>query len=153
MGSRLQDLLKALTILVILGVFIANSSLDLEIAHGLFLGWVIFIAREAPRLTISWEGILTAAVCLPLLAGSLHGLLKWFVNHRPRPAGHEAEVGRWRFRWTAGILGLVLAMLVAGISMLGIAHQVFWIASSPERFKKYQNSIFDLPPGYLDQRR
>jgi hypothetical protein len=39
---------------------------------------------------------------------------------------------RWKWRWTVAILTVVLLMFVAGTSLVGLAHQAVWLATSPE---------------------
>jgi hypothetical protein len=103
----------------------------------LVIGWAFFLAKVVPALHINVEGLLIALVCILGLVGGLQSFMNWLVRRRPGPAG--AQTGRWRFRWTLSILGLVMMMFVAGISAVGVVHQAGWLATSPEPI--FQNNF------------
>jgi hypothetical protein len=90
-------------------------------------GWVFFLARVVPQLTVNVSGVLTAAVCLAALTWGLHAFLRWLHN-QTRPAAAQ----RWRVRWTMAILGVIVLMFVAGIAATGMVHQIGWLSTSPE---------------------
>jgi hypothetical protein len=96
----------------------------------LLVGWAFFLARVVPALHINIEGLLVALVCLLGLVGGLQSFMQRLMSRRSTLAG--AQITRWRFRWTLGILGLVIMMFVAGISAVGIVHQAGWLAQSPQ---------------------
>ncbi len=88
-------------------------------------GWMGFLGRVIPQLTVNWVGVITAIVCVLALAVGLHHFLRWsFRQAQPEQ--------RWALRWTLSILGVVVLMFVAGIAAVGVSHQAVWLATSPE---------------------
>src|SRR4051794_12836448 len=113
--------------------------------QGVFLilcGWVLYLIRVVPQVVVDPAGAITAVVCLSLLAAGLHLFLRWLYakvrEARPAPEGVSP---RWRMRWTATILGLVVLAFTAGISAVGITHQVAWVLSSPGRLLRRDGGI------------
>lgn len=54
----------------------------------------------------------------------------------------EAATSRWRLRWTAISLGVVLLMFVCGIAATGVAHQAGWLIRSEEpMFESRHSSV------------
>lgn len=100
--------------------------LPLQIAVGLIAGWFVFLRDTLPRVTVDRTQLLIAGVALAAFVGGLHLLLRRGVP--PRLVGGRP----WPWRATAAVTGLVLAMFVAGTGLVGIAHQIGWLATSPE---------------------
>src|SRR5208283_3990303 len=73
--------------------------------------------------------IATGIFCLIFLPFCLHFFLRWLWHAWPT---ESQGPGFWKVRWTARIFGGVLIVFVAGISALGVIHQTFWLATSPE---------------------
>ncbi len=99
----------------------------LEAVFHLVCGWVLFLVRVLPQVRLDPAGILVAVVCLVGLAVGLHLFLRWLSAHRPAAA---TQPPRWRPRWTALVLSLVVLMFTAGISAVGITHQATWLLTS-----------------------
>ena len=98
-----------------------------QVALLLGLGWVRYLARVVPEVAVAWWGVATGLGCLILLATLVHAFGGWLV-------GQVAPGRRWRKRWTAGLLGGVVLMFVAGIAAAGLGHQVGWLLTTPERW-------------------
>jgi hypothetical protein len=43
-------------------------------------GWAYFLADVAPRVTVEWNGIVTALICLCVIAFGMHYFLRWLRN-------------------------------------------------------------------------
>jgi hypothetical protein len=96
--------------------------------HALFLlavGWVSYLARSLPKVTIDPAGVFLLALCVVLAGGLGHGLCRWLW----KGTGHEAP---WRPRWTIAGLATILLMFAAGMAVTGVAHQTGWLLRSPE---------------------
>src|SRR5262249_9257130 len=59
-----------------------------------------------------------------------HALGRWLFAGKPQADNAGSRV--WTPRWTITLLSLVVLLFVAGIAAVGIAHQVAWLATSPE---------------------
>ena len=99
-----------------------------EIGTDLLFGWIGFLQRTLPHVTLRRDGLLTFALGLVGVTLVAHGLLRWISqqiqSRRPQP--HIA----WRVRSTVMLVGMVVALFVAGISMIGVTHQTAWLATS-----------------------
>jgi hypothetical protein len=126
--------------LVLALVSLARGNLvPLEGLWAIAFGWLAFIRRVFPRVTPTRSGLVMAAVCLGALAVGLHGFFGWFYRNVGRPQGSQgAGTRRWRERWTASILGVVLLMFVAGIAAAGVAHQVVWLVGERDQWTEFR---------------
>jgi prepilin-type processing-associated H-X9-DG protein len=107
--------------------------LPVDFLLNLTFGWAVFLYRVAPQVTVSWTGVLTAALCLLGLTFGLQQFLRWVRAAVRRPTeGDGPPPAPWQFRWTAAILGVVVLMFVAGVAAVGISHQTAWLLTSPE---------------------
>ncbi|MDB5352750.1 MAG: hypothetical protein JWN86_3997 [Planctomycetota bacterium] len=113
-------LLGAIAILLAM----TGASAELQMLGGLAFGWWSYVARMAPRVTVSMTGMATAGVCLGLFTAGLHGFLRWL--HRETRGGDS----RWKPRWTLSIVGVIVVMFASGIATVGVAHQAGWLLSS-----------------------
>ena len=104
----------------------------IDAAFQLVFGWVLFLLRVAPQITIDVSATVTALVCLVILTVGLHLFLRWLYGTIQRANAHEASASRWRTRWTGMLLALMVSMFLAGISAVGVSHQVVWLFTSRE---------------------
>lgn len=123
---------ELLIVLVILCVILACAGAVglVEIPFWLTFGWIPFVWRTVPDMSVSWPAIGMALVTLVLFTGGLHVALPRAVNafrsvHQPLT---------WHPRWTLAIVGVIVLMFVAGIGLVGVTHQVGWLATSGERW-------------------
>jgi hypothetical protein len=104
-----------------------------DMLFNLAFGWIFYLRRVLPQVRISISGVATAAVCLGALALGLQWYLRWFAGQMPRgDAGAASIASTWPIRRTGVIIGLLILMFVAGISAVGISHQIAWLLTSPE---------------------
>lgn len=94
------------------------------------VGWIPFLARVIPRMSVEWSSATVGLVAIFLFAVGVHGM--GYAWRKPRS---EEAVGapRWRLRWTISIVTIVLILFAAGISIIGIVHQTSWLSRS-ERY-------------------
>ena len=89
-------------------------------------GWLIYPFKQADEITIEWTSVGVSCVALALFAIVFHSFLKWL--HKLRETETE-----WPFKQSLKIIAMILFAFVAGISMIGIVHQITWMATSEER--------------------
>jgi prepilin-type processing-associated H-X9-DG protein len=111
-----------------------------EIVVAMAFGWLTFLLRVGPNVNITWSGLLPLLICLVPLAIGLHAFLCWLTANLGRPDGTpRTEPKRWRARWTAACLTVVMLMFVAGISAAGIAHQGAWLIAARGHWTEYRD--------------
>jgi prepilin-type processing-associated H-X9-DG protein len=105
----------------------------IDFALNLAFGWVIFLNRVLPQVRVGWAGVATGIALLVLLAAGTHLFFSWLSVQVGGPARSENSCDRrWKPRWTAALVSLVVLMFVAGLATAGIAHQVGWLLTSGE---------------------
>ncbi|MCA9071447.1 MAG: DUF1559 domain-containing protein, partial [Planctomycetaceae bacterium] len=67
-----------------------------------------------------------------LLSWGLHRFCRSLYAGLRSPESDDSVNPAWPKRWTACILGLVLMMFIAGIALVGMTHQIAWLATSEE---------------------
>ncbi|MFH5806273.1 DUF1559 domain-containing protein [Alienimonas sp. DA493] len=96
----------------------------LELPGRLLFGWVSFLGRTLPRVSVNPAGVATFAVLLAGLAAVVHSLGRWGLS--------GGEVGRgWGWRATAAVCGLTVGLFAAGVAATGAGHQIGWLVRSP----------------------
>lgn len=96
---------------------------------GFFLvaGWVSFLHRTWGQMTLDRVAVTSAGVCLALVAVGGHWLGSWLYGAMAAGASRQ----RWRVRWSAILVAILVLMFTAGVSMVALAHQMLWLAKSP----------------------
>jgi hypothetical protein len=88
-------------------------------------GWISFLVRVVPEVKPDGPTVLVGAAALLLFAVGVHWLGRsWRGTANP--------AGRWRARWTAAVVLGVVLLFTAGIAVIGITHQVAWLATSEQ---------------------
>jgi len=98
-------------------------------------GWLIFLRRVVPEMTVRWSGVATALAALVTFVVGFHRLTTWFAKARAGEASGDPPLPAppvWPWRWTIRTTSLVVLMFVSGISVVGMVHQVTWIVTSKE---------------------
>ncbi|MDC0936255.1 DUF1559 domain-containing protein [Pirellulales bacterium] len=126
-------------ILILVLMFLVGIAFPLELVIYLVGGWVLYLRRVAPEVSVDWATLMLSCGALLLFTFGLHFFLSWLRNATLTSPGSEPrspETGKaassrgWKFRWTASAVAIVLVLFVAGISATGIVHQIAWWAST-----------------------
>jgi Protein of unknown function (DUF1559) len=145
-GITWIELLVLLAVICVLGACLMPEALLglLQIVARLALGWFAFINDVFPKMTMDWEVLATAIICLAGLGIGAHYLCSWIHGQIFRAIfPSETRVKRWQKRWTGGLLAIVIIMFVAGIAVVGITHQTVWLVSSPEPLVRRSRSSYE----------
>jgi hypothetical protein len=118
-------LIELLVVFALISILLANGFFALDVLWQVGFGWALFLGRVLPRMSLDVTGTLIALGCLAGLAVGLHLFLGWLYAQAKGAGGP-----RWRPRWTGMIVGLVVLMFAAGLSVVGVAHQAAWMANS-----------------------
>jgi hypothetical protein len=101
----------------------------LEAGVLLFFGWIGFLQRTLPRITLNWDLIGMGVVCVAGILVISHYFVRWLTMSI---AASRGAAGHWPWRWTwCGMASLAVLFLV-GMAVGGAVHQIGWISSSPE---------------------
>lgn len=123
----------------------------------LAFGWAAFLTRSIARLTVNWNGVATAIVCIVLLLLGGHPFLKWLVTaarspHAGSPSNDSgpqtsAPATRpWPLRRTAQLLAVFMLLFIAGTAFIGLVHQAAWLATAPEPLSGYRLKLYVTDP-------
>lgn len=111
-----------------------------QIGISILFGWVSYLMRVLPSVTVSWDGVGIAAFSIIVFSLLVHFFGRWY--YRETANDKTTRPGRWRRRWTVAIVVVVLTMFVAGIAMVGVCHQAIWLASDEEpMFESVEQSV------------
>lgn len=142
---NIRNFLVALAgMIVVLGVLVALMAQGLwmlESVYFLATGWVFLPLEIATQVTIDPSAIAMAAVALALFTTGLHVFLKWLWNARQKPDSQCL----WRFRSSLRVVVLILLSFVAGMSSVGIVHQITWMATTDQALLE-KTGLFQFVP-------
>jgi hypothetical protein len=114
---------------VILGLFCLGASPPAEVVVWLVSGWAIYLARVGPQVEFDLNGIATGILATACLVWGGHAFLSRIYAAR---AEKPSDARYWKPVWTLCVITCVVVMFVAGISMLGMGHQIGWMLASDE---------------------
>ena len=119
MLSTLGGCLSLGVLMVVVGVFVVQALFDLT------FGWISYTIRLVSTGGINWAPVTLFGGLLAALAFAAHLLLTGVAARMSPPR-------RWRRRDTLAAVGLILALLIAGMAMAGIGHQVGWLTRAEQ---------------------
>ncbi len=111
-------------VLLLIGAVLGCAQ-PLILLFQLLFGWVWFVARVVPRVSVPIQSAAVGLACLVLVVLIGHLMARWLWREM-RPAGPP-----WRVRSTATVVGVVLLMFACGMAATGAAHQVGWLIRDP----------------------
>lgn len=119
----------ALLAVCLLGVLAAV--LSLEGVGALLFGWIPFLNRVMPRMTVDWPSVAVGVVAVLLFLIGVHWLARSWQRavNATRPS-----LPPWKWRWTLMFGCVVLLLFSAGISTIGIFHQTGWLLNEDPLF-------------------
>lgn len=111
--------MKGLIGLAAVIVVAVGAVASVEGAFFLVFGWIPFMGRVGPAVSPDGPTVWVALSALLLFAAGVH----WIGRSR------RGGAGRWTVRSTAAVVSGVIVLFAAGIAMVGIVHQVGWLAA------------------------
>jgi prepilin-type processing-associated H-X9-DG protein len=132
----LIEWLVAASLVVLIGFFVVCGGLDILIQVPLLVlfGWPFYLARVVPQIEPHPAEVALAAGSLLVVVFGTHRLCRWLYAATNPPAV-------WPWRWTLRAVGVVVLMFVCGTAMVGVTHQLGWLATSPEPILKRSGGI------------
>jgi hypothetical protein len=132
-------------VLAVAGLLILSNWVTLEGVWTLLFGWIGFLGRVLPKVQVNRESAAVGAIALVLFTAGVH----WLGRGAARATGAEGDVRRaWRLRWTGALVALVIVAFAAGTAMIGVVHQVSWLARSEQPLLGEAISRTYGPPTY-----
>jgi hypothetical protein len=111
-------------VVLVLAVLVVVAG-PFELPRALVLGWLFFLYRTLPRMTVDWPSVLVGCAALLLFTVGVHAAGRTWLRH-------SVAWPRWKLRWSITTVAVVVLLFAAGISVVGIVHQVGWLVTSPE---------------------
>jgi hypothetical protein len=111
----------------------------------LLIGWIQYLARVLPRMTVDRGTVVVGTVAFVLFAAGVHWIGR---SWRPRTAAAP-----WRLRWSMTCVALVVLMFTAGLAVIAIVHQVAWTASAREPLWVHTVGMYSSERGSREQLR
>lgn len=128
-----------------------------EAVTALLFGWLSFFARVIPQVRVYWPSVILGLTAFVMFTVGLHWFLTQLLTSSTATLSSEPAPQRWRFRWTAAAVSMVIVAFAAGISLVGVVHQVGWLANSKEsligealeysRVGDVRNNLMDISLG------
>lgn len=129
--NRSSKVIAALAVSAMAAMFCMCTGLivPLDLAFATVFGWFRFLKRVIPEIEVSGPGVVlfVGLIVLAVVAVQFAGakLLPVVARSGPLPSP------RWRTAWTFSLVAAVVLLFVGGISLVGMAHQAYWLATAP----------------------
>ena len=115
----------------------------IEMLFFLIAGWMFFLKRTLPLVHFNWGDLSLAGTAVILFIVGTHAFLRSILSQRPQSEA-VPNLDRlvdlrwhWSFGRTLALTFTVLLAFAAGTSMVGIVHQLTWMATSKEPLVGY----------------
>ena len=126
-GARWAAIAAGVYLIVSMLLACASFIAPLQLAFYFVAGWIKFLIRTAPEVTIDWPSLGIALLALALFFAGLHVFVRWLW--RARSSGLAAS---WPMKRSLAAASLIVILFVAGLSMIGLTHQLAWMVSDRE---------------------
>lgn len=128
-----------------------------QTVYALMIGWISYLWRVVPTLTLSISGTLWFLCTLSLFLIGVHLVGRKLYRGTPTTVKRTESttgVSRWRLRWTATLVSLLLVLITSGICLIGISHQLWWMAAGDQRalLRERPISLF-YPVAFIEGQR
>lgn len=116
--KRSALILLPLTLGIILVSFPGTAP---RILFYLIVGWIPYLFRVLPKVDVRLDGVSLFLAGIVLLGFVIHPIARWLRNETSN------QESWWKWRSTGMLISSVVVMFVAGIAMIGITHQTYWL--------------------------
>jgi hypothetical protein len=99
----------------------------MEVPILLAVGWIPFIVRVFPEVTLNIPAILETVLVVAVLGVGSHLFLRWLWQQL---RAQQGEASPWPVRWSVSALALLVLLFLATMATVGIGHHLGWLASS-----------------------
>ncbi|QDT88499.1 DUF1559 family PulG-like putative transporter [Gimesia algae] len=95
----------------------------------LVAGWILFLRRVIPQVTVPVSGLVTALVVAAIMA-LLIQLLGGIILRRLQQQNSIPVPNKWKIRWTFALIVFLVISFTGGFAVVGLTHQGLWLAAS-----------------------
>lgn len=105
-------------------------------------GWIAFLRRTLPDVTLNWHGVGMVALCSAIILFSLHSICGWLYRtvREGRHASHGPE--HWPLRWTGALFASFWLLFAVVMSASCLGRQVQWVFQSDQPLYIARNSAW-----------
>jgi len=118
--------MKKLAIVIAIGLVLLGCLGSIEAPVALIFGWIPFLASVVPRMTADVPSLAVGVVAVILFAGGVHIAGHGWGRH----VGGAQGGTPWKARWSGAVIAGVFLLFMAGLAIVGTAHQLVWLFSS-----------------------
>ena len=115
----------AVTVVLVAVFSLIAAVATIDGAFAIIFGWIPFLARVLPEVKPDGPSVLVGGIALFVFAAGVH-----WLGRSWRGTANASE--KWRLRWTVAVVSGVILLFTAGIAIVGITHQVAWLATSEQ---------------------
>lgn len=130
-----------IVLLGILGEMMFHASWIFDGVYYLSTGWAFYPIETASDVKMNWSAVATAGVAVVLFGTGLHLFIKWLYHSRNQTSNKPA----WRLRNSLNATLLIVFLFVAGLSTVGLVHQLTWLATTEEALLDRNSFNFSVP--------
>ncbi len=100
------------------------------VAFQMVAGWIWYLGRTIPSLTISVERTAWFLGALILFAVGIHFACRAFYQRNAIEPATQQTASRWNKCWTLTLVTMFLMLVMIGICVVSIMHQAWWMTTS-----------------------
>jgi hypothetical protein len=126
----LRFIVYGFLLLLVVAIFLPLLGSGLQLLGLLLFGWIGFLRRVIPQVTVSWSGIGMVLACSALIVGGMHWLCAWIQTARQTKDSPITK--RWRWSWTLSIYFALWLLFLTAMAATGFVHQAVWLMASKE---------------------
>ncbi|HBC87608.1 MAG TPA: hypothetical protein DCZ94_11685 [Lentisphaeria bacterium] len=119
-------IIPLLIVLVLASCAVGRLPSTLEILYNLCIGWAMFIKNVVLKAHVYWPSLFTGVVAFIVLILCVHSIFIWLAREKIIP-GNQPEGFKWKFKWSLYAVFLLIIAFVAGIVVISLIHQSFWL--------------------------
>src|SRR5687767_9363305 len=108
-------------------ILIALDVWPAVIAWTLMLGWMGFLNRVLTQLQLNPAIVAMVLPAVVLFVIGVH----WLGRTGTKSAGTNSAA-RWPWRRSIAATALLFVLVAAGVTMVGITHMTYWLATDPQ---------------------
>jgi prepilin-type processing-associated H-X9-DG protein len=117
-----------IVLLAILACLVFFTATAPDVVGALLFGWAVFLNRVLGRMAVDRGTVAVCLTALVLFTAGIHAAGRsWRRTAEKKPA--------WSLRCTVAAVAILFVLFAAGVALVGIVHQVGWLAASAEPFR------------------
>ncbi len=121
--------MRKLAVFLGVGVLLLAVSAPFEVPFALLFGWAPFLFRTLARITVDGPSMAVGGLALVLFTTGVHWAGRAW---RRRTGTPESVPPAWKLRYSLALVATVFVLFAAGISLIGMTHQVVWLLRADE---------------------